>query len=180
MMRIIEQNSDRLILREQPWLLSGLLVLFTIAVAYGLVTSWAEEGWGVRGVLLFWTVILPFGLHYFVHWVRIDFDRLTGRIDILRRGLLFESRRSWPLKRLARAQLQEMRDEGVTTRVVLVFDQAMLSEMDPGERQRLARLKARGFRQAAPNEVPLAGYFSGGAGGKSVAGAINRWIGAAS
>ena len=69
--------------------------------------------------------------------------------------------------------VEENNHEGVTRRAVLIFDEAMLSEMDPAQRDRLERLKAQGFRQAAAHEAPLTVYYSSVSNVRGAASALN-------
>jgi len=177
-MKIIHNTSERLIIVERPWFLAAILILFTAATVNGLVTTWAEMKIAERALLAGLAVGMPLGAHHFVHWVRAEFDRTTGRVDIFRRGLFHNQHRTYSLRYLNRARVEAQSHEDATWRAVLVFDKAMLAEMDPERRERLERRKSQGFRQALANEAPLTAYYSSTSDVKGAVTALNRWLGA--
>ena len=176
-MKILENTPDRLVAVERPWFLAAMLAGFSVAVGYGLITDWAGMGWPTRALLLFLGAALLLVLHYFVHWVRAEFNRGIGRIEISRRGPFYETRRQYSLKYLNRVRVDENNSEGVTYRIVLEFDEAMLAEMDPARRADLEKQQRRGLRQAAPHEVPLTSYYSGVTNAGETARVLNEWVG---
>ena len=145
-MKIIQNTPDRFVIVERPWFLAAMFMLFTAAIVNGLVTTWAEMELAERALLVGLALLLPLGAHYFVHWVRAEFDRTTGRIDIFRRGLLSRQHHTYSLRYLNRVLVEEQNNEGATWRAVLVFDKAMLSEMEPARRERLENEQARRIR----------------------------------
>ncbi len=177
-MKITQNTPDRFVVVERPWFLAAIFMLFTAAVIYGLVTDWTGMELAERALLIGFAIVLPLGAHHFIHWVSAEFDRTTGRVDIFRRGFLRDQHRTYSLRYLKRALVEEYNNEGVTYRAVLVFDEAMLAEMDPSRREQLERRKAQGFRQAAANEAPLTAYSSSTSDVKSTAKALNEWLGA--
>lgn len=177
-MQIIQNTPDRLVVVEHPWFFAAILALFTAAIVNGLVTSWLEMELAERTLLVGLVIMFPLGAHYFVHWVRVEFDRITGRIDITRRGLFHHQHRTYSLRYLNHVRVEEHNDEGVTYRAVLVFDEAMLAEMEPARRARLEKRKSQGLRQAAANEAPLTAYYSSTSNVKAAVMAVNQWLGA--
>lgn len=176
-MKIIENTSDRLVIVERPWFLAAIMVLFTAAVVHGLATGWADMEISERAILTCFAFLLPLGLHCFVHWVRAEFDRTTGRVDVSRRGLFYDQHRTYALQHLKSARAEVQNHEAATWRAVLEFDKRMLAEMEPARRERLERLNAQGFRQAAANEAPLTAYYSSISNAENVAKTLNDWLG---
>lgn len=178
-MKVIHNTPDRFVIVERPWFLASVFFMFTVAVLYALATSGAEMDIPERALLISFAILLPLGARYFIHWVRAEFDRTTGRVDIYRRGFFYDQHRNYSLRYLKRVLVEENNHEGVTRRAVLVFDEAMLSEMDPARRDRLERLKSQGFRQAAAHEAPLTVYYSSVSNVQGAAKALNAWLGVA-
>ena len=178
-MKIIENTHERLCIVERPWGLAGMLTVFSVVLIIGSVTHWAEMEWFVRALMVSWAVGLPLALHFFVHWVRADFNRLTGRIDIARRGPFYARRDVYPLRHFKRARADERKDDGVSYRLVFMFDEAMLDEMEPGLRARLERKRRRGFREVGPGDVPFTSYYSSAINAHDAAAKINAWADAA-
>ena len=179
-MKVVQNTPEQFILEERPWFFAAIMALFAWAAVYGLVTTWAKIELTERALLAGLAMLFLAGAHYFIHWVRAEFDRTTGRIDVVRRGLFYARRRTYSLRYLNQVLVEEQSGEGATYRAVLVFDKAMLSEMDPERRERLERRKSQGLRQAAAHEAPLTVYYSSISDVKSVAKALNTWLGATS
>lgn len=177
-MKVIHNTPDRFVIVERPWFLASVFAMFTAAVLYALLTTGSEMDFAERALLTSFAVLLPLGARYFVHWVRAEFDRTSGRVDIFRNGLFYNQHRNYSLRYLKRVLVEENNHEGVTRRAVLIFDEAMLSEMDPARRERLERLKSQGFRQAAAHEAPLTVYYSSVSNVQGAAKALNEWLGA--
>jgi hypothetical protein len=158
-MRIRENTPQKLVIEERPIAFAGIMAMFFLAVTYGVIDGWRGMEWPVRALLGGFAVGIPLLVRYFVHWVEAVLERATGRIEIARRGLLFEKREVYPLKHFIEARKQTSKDsDGEAYRVVLVFNEAMLSEIDPAQREKILSDKKRGLRSAAANEVPLTQY----------------------
>ncbi len=161
-MKIVEQNPSRLLLAEHPRFLAGLFALMILALGYMLFDQWDDMGTPERGLVVFLLMLFPVIMHFSVHWVDVRFSRAVGRIEIIRRGLFYNRTRSYRLDLFERARLDtnSSGDGGDTYRVVLIFDEAMVSEMPADLRDEIERQTRRGFRQTPPHEVPLTYYYS--------------------
>lgn len=159
-MKVVEESPSRLVVEERPIFLAAIMALFTLVAAYGVIKDWRNLEWPVRAILIGFAVGIPVLTRYFVHWVNATFARATGRIEITRRGFLYDKLEVYPLRRLKKARRDISSDsDGVTERVTLVFDEMMLDELEPERKARLLKASARGFRSAKANEAPLTAYF---------------------
>ncbi len=158
-------------------MLSAFLLMFVVYLVRAVMLDWSTFSMTERAALLGVASVMAAVLHFHIHWVRAEFDRASGRIEITRRGLIYRKREVYSLKALESVRIDQSSDsDGDSHRVVLVFSDRMLAELDPAERDRLVSRHKQGFRQVPPNEVPLTLYFSGISSPQDAALALNRWI----
>lgn len=158
-------------------MLTGALTAFFGAVAYGLAAEWRDLTTAVRWVLLFWLVALPAGLHFLAQWVRADFIRTAGRVEVARRGIFGRRLEVYPLAHFQRARVDENRHEGVTRRLVFEFANEALETLDPDTRAVADRRRKLGTVSSGTLDVPFTAYYSGVTNAEAAAAAINEWAG---
>ncbi len=161
-MRVVEKNPGRLVLAEHPRFVAALFLMFILALAYALFDQWHTMDGATRGIIIFMLASLPIIMHFSIHWVDVRFSRALGRIQIIRRGLFYNRKRSYRLDQFERARLDtnSSGDGADTYRVVLIFDEAMVNDMAPDLRHEVEKLNRWGFRQTRSHEVPLTYYYS--------------------
>lgn len=179
-MKVAEATADRLIIKETPWLTAAILALMLLGV--GLVamskgqTLNAPAAIGLAAMAAAIAGVLVFG----VRFVTVVFSRIAGRIEIESLSLSGTRRAAFSMTHFRHARVDcSAFGDGDASRVVLVFCDAMLGELDPVARADIERKRALGLRRAAANEFPLTVYYAGGDGARAAAAAINRWAGAA-
>jgi hypothetical protein len=177
-MRVFEEKPDVLVVEESPWGFGAILLGVTGVLVWGLHENWGELSWFLRifmgaFIALLWLVFFQIAFN-----VTARFDRGAGRINIARRGLFGTREETYSLRSFLRARVEESKDDGSTFRLVLVFSEAMIAEIDPVLRKRLEKEDER--RLLPLNEVPFTAYLSsGGSRLKNAAAAINVWARAA-
>jgi len=154
-MKITYSDNNRLIVEERPWLFAIFLAVFILAFAGAGVAALFQGEVMVAllcagGVAFIWLFVF-----IFVRRVQVIFDREEGLIDIRRKTLRRQIRRTLPLAVLKWAQVAESRSSDSTTyRVELV--------LAPGHND---------------GPLPLTNYYSSGERSKrEVANAINTLI----
>ncbi len=149
-MKIIEQSSDRLVVRHVPWFLGGFLTLMGVAALYAAIfkpetfTSTAEA------------VLVPVlgvgalaGAWWFAPVVTLTFDRSGGAVAFRETRLFRPGTRAFDYSKVERVQLQSHWSDG----------------------SRLTRLALRTSSGVVPLET---GYTS--ADREPVMKAINAWL----
>ncbi|MEM8935456.1 MAG: hypothetical protein AAGC77_03520, partial [Pseudomonadota bacterium] len=103
--------------------------------------------------------------------------RFAGRIEVGRRGLFYREYRDLPLEHLNRARMDEGDSgDGKTYRLVLEFDDAVLAEIDPVERDALERRRTQHARDAGVVDIPFTAYYSGVTNAEEIGDDINAWL----
>lgn len=180
-MRIVADTPERLIIKERPVIIAAMMALLFMSASASAVLGWERMAPAARVTAVALAIAVALIARLFIHWVTVDFERASARVEIARRGLFFYGGESYSLKHLEGARLDKASDpdrrsgaDGASWRVVLVFSERMLGEPDRAEWKR-----RRGSRwgSARPNEVPLTSYYSAKANAEEVVFAINRWVG---
>lgn len=177
-MRVRTETPSRLVIEERPFLYGGLMAFFVFAMTASALGGWATMAPAVRIMIVASIAVILVLAHFHIHWVGATFDRETGRIGIVRRGLLYGRHETFALGHLTGARLDSLSPDGGTPtwRVILVFSAAMPGRLDPAERARIEALRRRGLRQLPDNEVALTAYFAGRRNAERIADAISRWM----
>lgn len=121
-MKITYSDRNKLIVEERPILFAVILAGFILVFAgAGVVALFQGEVLVALlcagGVAFIWLFV-----HVFVRRVQVIFDRENGLIDIRRKSLRRQTRRTLPLAVLKRAQIAESySSDGSTYRVELVL-----------------------------------------------------------
>ena len=161
-MKIVEQTSERLVLRARPVALVSMLMALGamfVLLDFGmqsLLPEGAAGGPGLSGMrLLGLSALVPFGAALLV-WreKRVEFDRGSGHVTLASRGMAGRRERVFPLATLDRATLAtaSLRGSGTAHRALLHF-------------------------RDLPNPVPLTYFYTGGNGPARAVQAINLWLG---
>jgi hypothetical protein len=176
-MKVAAPSPDLLVAEERPIAIVGILALFASGLC--LAAFRAAQAGETRTALLVgaFATVVALVLVFTAPFVRAEFSRATGRLEIVRRGLFGERCNVYPLARLRQAREELSEAGGSSGRLVLVFAPAMLDEIDPHHRAELERAQARGLRHGPLNEIPFTYYYSGLSDAGAAAAAINAWIG---
>jgi len=146
----IETTTDRLMLRDRPWLL-GIGVSAAFLIFVGITISEGVKGNEVTGPVIV-TAMFAMVFAIFVRQEAVLFDRTTGEV-IVRRSTIFgvtEQRHPLAGLRKAEAEVDTGHSKRRLTRPVLVYDKRP--------------------------KVPLSEIFSSGSAAETAAKAINDWL----
>jgi HlyD family secretion protein len=174
-MRIARSTPEELVLEEAPWFLTVSLSLFAGALLC-LVLADRSEMTTLGAAAVVGMNLVCLGVVWFVaRWVRVSFSKTTGRIDYSVRTLAGSAQGSFALAHFVEARPDLLGGED-TSRLVLVFSEAMAAELDPIERARAEKLKAWGLRRASAAEFPVTVYFTSAEHVRQTADAVNAWF----
>lgn len=178
-MRIAEERPDLLIVEDRPWGFRVIALLFLAGLSGVLFAEWGEMNWFVRAVIGAFIVLLASILLFVAITVTARFDRAAGRIEIVRRGVFGAVEEVYGFKHFARARVEESEGSDSTTyRLVFVFAEAMLAELDAETRARRERARKMGSNRLPLTEVPFTSYLTGARKPpEEMAARVNAWAG---
>lgn len=175
-MRVVEKSTVELTVTVAPWFLTVFLGAFSVGLAAVFMQQRAALDAIAAAALLLFIVVMAGVICFRVRWVKVDFSKATGRIEISSAGLFGTTLRHYALAHFMGAREDRLADsDGATSRLVLVFSDAMVGDLDPVERETIERGRKLGLHAAAINEVPLTAYFTSGSGAKDAALVVNAW-----
>ncbi len=170
-MRVSEEQSGVLVVRETPWGFGVILVCVSAILLCGVYVNWDELSWFLRLFMGAFVGLLWIMFFQVAAQVTARFDRLTGRIQIARRGWFGKLEENYSLRNFKRARVEKTTDDGAAYRLVLVFSEGMSVNKTFVEKR-----NQRGYEDLQPNEVPFTFYLSSaGRGPTDAAAAINDW-----
>ena len=155
-MKIVENTTDRLVLKSVPWIIAIMLSGMLLAViAFGLSALFAgnmtDAFWGLLAIPLFLSIFL----FIFVRRDDLILDRSRNLLELRHSTFRGRTRVQHKLEHLERAMIQSSQSDsgGKTYRIALVLN----GGMDAGTH-------------------PVTAVYASGNGAKRGADAINNWI----
>ena len=152
-MKIVEESPRRLVVEDRPWGLGLMLVLFILSLTWGVLTELGSGSYGMAAFLAGLAGLIFWAMNRYVALGQLVLDRDTGRATWRQVSALSRVSETWDLSDLRRAVVEAHRDEGVTYRITLVFENGR-------------------------KPLPLTPYFSGLGRHEEVKARINRFLGA--
>ncbi|WP_208348353.1 hypothetical protein [Pseudaestuariivita rosea] len=155
-MKVVENTSDRLFLRDAPWFMSSLLTGAIVLMCYVTWQRYLEVGFQQAALMGVFAIGLPaLGFVLLVRRDELILDRATGVMEIRHTTLFGYQREEEPLDRLEQASTQTHHTSNGNTRHRV----ALILSGDP----------KKDIRNISP-------AYGAGPHSKDAADIINRWL----